>query len=63
MQVRKKISVYKLVRGMKATFDVTVTIDGSNVGVSLAMRDGSEDVDLKSLRKVMRAATAFNHVR
>ena len=52
MQVRKKISVYKLVRGMKATFDVTVQIDGSNVGVSLSMRDGAEDVELKVLRRL-----------
>lgn len=39
---------------MKATFDVTVQIDGSNVGVSLAMRDGAEDVDLKVLKKLLR---------
>ena len=39
---------------MKATFDVTVQIDGSNVGVSLSMRDGAEDVDLKVLKKLSR---------
>ena len=37
---------------MKATFDVTVQIDGSNVGVSLSMRDGAEDVELKVLRRL-----------
>ena len=30
---------------MKATFDVTVKIDGrKNVGVSLAMHDGAKDI-------------------
>ena len=29
---------------MKATFDVTVKIDGRNIGVSLAMRDGAKDI-------------------
>ena len=29
---------------MKATFDVTVKIDGRNIGVSLAMHDGAKDI-------------------
>ncbi len=37
---------------MKATFDVTVKIDGRNVGVSLAMRDGAKDVDTKVVGKL-----------
>ena len=39
---------------MKATFDVTVKIDGrKNVGVSLAMRDGAKDVDTKVVGKLL----------
>lgn len=38
---------------MKATFDVTVKIDGRNVGVSLAMRDGAKDVDTKVVGKLL----------
>jgi len=42
---------------MKATFDVTVKIDGRNVGVSLAMRDGAKNVDTKVVGKL------FNHLQ
>ena len=38
---------------MKATFDVTVKIDGRNVGVSLAMRDGAKNVDTKVVGKLL----------
>ena len=37
---------------MKATFDVTVKINGRNVEVSLAMRDGAEDIDAKTIEKL-----------
>lgn len=39
---------------MKVTFDVKVKIDGRNVGVSLSMRDGAEDVDAKVVEKLMK---------
>lgn len=38
---------------MEATFDVTVKIDGRNVGVSLAMRDGAKNVDTKVVGKLL----------
>ncbi len=38
---------------MKATFDVTVKINGRNVEVSLAMRDGAEDIDAKTIEKLL----------
>ncbi len=44
---------------MKATFDVTVKIDGAEVETIFSMRDGAEDIDYKVIDKVTKAATNF----
>ncbi len=44
---------------MKATFDVTVKIDGTKVDMIFSMRDGVEDMDIEVIDKVTKAATNF----
>lgn len=44
---------------MKATFDVTVKIDGAKVDIIFSMRDGVEDMDIEVIDKVTKAATNF----
>ena len=44
---------------MKATFDVTVKIDGAKVETIFSMRDGVENMDVKVIDKVSKAATNF----
>ena len=44
---------------MKATFDVTVKIDGRKVETIFSMRDGVEDMDIEVIDKVTKAATNF----
>jgi hypothetical protein len=44
---------------MKATFDVTVKIDGAKVETIFSMRDGVENMDVKVIDKVTKAATNF----
>lgn len=44
---------------MKATFDVTVKIDGAKVNIIFSMRDGVEDMDIEVIDKVTKAATNF----
>ena len=41
---------------MKATFNVTVKIDGRNVESSLSMREGAENVEGKVVELIMLAA-------
>ena len=44
---------------MKATFDVTVKIDGAKVETIFSMRDGVENMDVEVIDKVTKAATNF----
>jgi hypothetical protein len=44
---------------MKATFDVTVKIDGAKVETIFSMHDGVENMDVKVIDKVSKAATNF----
>lgn len=44
---------------MKATFDVTLKIDGATVETIFSMRDGVENMDVEIIDKVTKAATNF----
>ena len=44
---------------MKATFDVTVKIDGATVETIFSIRDGVENMDVEMIDKVTKAATNF----
>ena len=44
---------------MKATFDVTVKIDGATAETIFSMRDGVENMDVEIIDKVTKAATNF----
>lgn len=44
---------------MKATFDVTVKIDGATAETIFSMRDGVENMDVEIIDKVTKTATNF----
>lgn len=44
---------------MKATFEITISIDENNVKTAFGMRNDSEDISLDSIQKVSSAVTRF----
>lgn len=42
---------------MKATFEVTIKVDGKNVEMLYGMKDGAEGVTMAEIEKVSRAVT------
>ena len=42
---------------MKATFDVTIKIDGRSVEAAFGMKDGAEDMDVNVLQIVLKTIT------
>ena len=45
---------------MKATFEITIRIDGRKVETAFGMHNGAEDISLDSVHKVL---TAVKHLR
>lgn len=45
---------------MKATFEITISIDEKNVKTAFGMRNDAEDISLDSVNKVL---TAVKHLR
>ena len=45
---------------MKATFEITISIDENNVKTAFGMRNDAEDISLDSVHKVL---TAVKHLR
>lgn len=45
---------------MKATFEITISIDGRKVETAFGMHNGAEDISLDSVHKVL---TAVKHLR
>lgn len=45
---------------MKATFEITISIDGRNVETAFGMRNDAEDISLDSVQKVL---SSVKHLR
>ena len=44
---------------MKATFEITISIDEKNVKTAFGMRKDAEDISLDSVHKVLTAQTVY----
>lgn len=42
---------------MKATFEITISIDGKSVKTAFGMHNGAEDISLDKIQKVSSAVT------